>query len=479
MWWTICIIILLSRLLVAALASVACPSDTCAIINSTETSLAMQVINSLKNRPQNNSFTFYILPGTYNATNGTQMNFFFFSNITFQKEPTSSDEVIIQCPYFTSDDDFNSWGFIDCSNISIIGLTFTGCGTKSFGTFFENASNLYIANSIFYHNLNNGIGIRSGFNVTVVNCTFTNSVGLQNDSREFLIQQSRDTYGGASLGISLQDIMTTSITVENCTFRDNIALKCNTSYEDDNRSYNYDTRPYNYIPFGNGGAIYINLNNVKDVAIKIKNCYFYNNIALHQGGGIVTFVTASSNNLVEIVDCEFIGNKAIGYPLFDQICKRNISNIDNFIEKINAKFNVQNFNVSIRDALSNISSETVQQTGGFGGAIIVNFFRECENNRILVNRSIFMENLAIGSAGIGIFMWEGLSRISSGVNSNRAWISRYVYVANICFTSCMILYICYSSQFINNHALLGGAATGFLTRARINVANSPTVFENW
>ena len=415
MWWTICIITLLSKLLVAAMA---CPSDTCAIINSTEASLAMQVINLLRNRPQssNHSFTFYISPGTYNATNGTRTNFYFFSNITFQKDPTTSDEVTIQCPYFTSDDDFNSLGFVGCSNISIIGLTFTGCGTKSFGSFFQNASNLYIADSVFYHNLNNGIGIRSGFNVTVINCTFERSVGLQNDSREFLIQQSRDTYGGASLGISLQDISTTNITVENCTFRDNVALKCNESDE-------VDTRPYNYIPFGNGGAIYINLNNVTDVAIKIKNCYFYNNTALHQGGGIVTFMTASSNNLVEVVDCEFIGNKAIGYPVFDQICKQNISNIDNFIEKTNVRFNVQNFGVSIRDALSNISSETVQQAGGFGGAMTVNFFRECENNRILVNRSIFKENLAIASAGIGIFMREGLSSISSGVNSNRAWIS--------------------------------------------------------
>ena len=413
MRWAICII-LLSELLVA---TTACQSGTCAIINSTETSLAMQVINCLNTRENNDSFTFYIWPGTYNSTNGTQSNFYNFSNITLQKDPQFSDgEVIIQCPYITDVGDFNSLGFINCNGISVIGLTFTRCGTKSFGSFFRNVSNLHIINSSFHHNQNNGLGIRSGKNVSIINCIFENSVGFQNDLTEFLIQQRSDTYGGASLGISLQDTINTSITVENCTFKNNVALK-NIS------NGTNDSRPYHYVPFGNGGGIYINLNNVTDVTVRIRNCHFYNNTALHQGGGIVTFVTASYDNVVEVVDCEFIGNKAIGYPLFNQ-SGIPISDIDNFISKINSKFNVRRFNVSIRDALSGIPSETVQQTGGFGGAIIVNFFSECERNKILVNGSIFKENLAIGSAGIGIFIWEVLS----GVNSNRAWITGYTNV---------------------------------------------------
>ena len=408
-------IILLSELLVATMA--ACPSDTCAVINCTETSLAMQVIDKLNNSQNNDSFTFNIWPGTYNATDGIQSNFFNFSNITLQKDPKfSDDEVIIRCPYISDDGDFNSLGFDHCTDISIIGLIFTGCGTMSFGSFFGNVNNLYVVDSIFRHNLNNGLGIRSATNVSIINCTFENSVGFQNDSTEFLIQQRSDTYGGSGLGISLQDIANTSITVENCTFKNNVALK--------NSSDENDSRPYNYIPFGNGGGIYINLNNVSDVTIRIKNCSFYNNTALHQGGGIVTFLTASSDNVVEIIDSKFIGNKAIGYPLFNQT-RRSIPDIDNFVAEINNKFNVKTFNVSITNALSDVPSETIQQRGGFGGAIIVNFFSKCERNTILVNNSIFKENLAIGSAGIGIFVWEALSFISSGINSNRAWISWY------------------------------------------------------
>ena len=415
MRWAICTILLLELLV----ATSACPSDTCAIINSTEIPLATQVIDLLKTRRQNNdSFTFYIWPGTYDATNGTQSNFYSFTNIILQKDPNFSDlEVIIQCPYFTDVGDHNGLGFNNSTDILIIGLTFTKCGQKTFGSYFGNVNNLYVANSFFRHNRNNGLGIRSGTNVSIINCTFENSVGLQNDSTGFLIQQSSDTYGGSGLGISLQDIANTSITVENCTFKNNIALKSISDGEN-------DSRPYNYIPFGNGGGIYINLNNVSGVTIRITNCSFYNNTALHQGGGIVTFVTASSDNVVEIVHSKFIGNKAIGHPLFDQIGKP-IPHNDSFIAKINKNFNVRTFNVSIRDALSNVSSETVQQRGGFGGAIILNFFRECERNKIFVNRSTFKENLAIGSAGIGIFMWEGLSLVSSGINSNRAWISWY------------------------------------------------------
>ena len=409
--WILYILILTEALI----ATMACPSDTCAIINSTETSLAMQVIDLLKTKQQNNdSFTFYIWPGTYNATNGTQANFYNFSNIILQRDPKFSGEVIIQCPNLTDVGDHNSLGFNNCTDISIIGLTFTRCGTKSFGSFFENVNNLYVIDSIFRRNRNNGLGIRSGTNVSIINCTFENSVGLQNDSTEFLIQQGSDTYGGAGLGISLQDTTNTSITVENCTFKNNVALKT--------ISFENDSRPYYYIPFGNGGGMYIILNNVRDVTISITNCHFYNNTALHQGGGIVTYMTASYGNIVEIVDCKFIGNKAIGYPLFNQI-KRPISDYDKFIEEINSNFSIQNF---LRDALLQVSLDIVLETGGFGAALTVNFLRDCEYNKILIKGSTFKKNLAIGAAGIGIFMRASLSNSSNGVNTNRVWISGYV-----------------------------------------------------
>ena len=53
--WTICIV-LLSELIVVTMA---CPNDTCAVIDCNKTSIATQVINMLKDKRQNNnSFTF-------------------------------------------------------------------------------------------------------------------------------------------------------------------------------------------------------------------------------------------------------------------------------------------------------------------------------------------------------------------------------------------------------------------------------------
>ena len=399
----------------------ACPSDTCAVISSNETSIATQVIDTLKARRQNNdTFTFYIQPGRYNSTNGTQANFYYFSNITLQKDPKLPGEVIIQCPNITDVGDYNSLGFNDCNDISIIGLTFTECGQKSFASYYENVSNLNIIDSTFRRNQNDGLGIRSGANVSIANCTFERSVGLQNDSTQFLIQQVTNIYGGASLGIALQDTTNTTITVENCTFRNNLALK-RISYDES------ETRPYNYIPFGNGGGIYISLNSVTAVKIRIANCHFYNNTALHQGGGIVAYMTASYGNTLEVVDSDFIGNKAIGYPLFNRI-KKSIPNYDEFIEEINHNFSTQNFNVFNRDALLHISSETILVTGGFGGALTVNFLRDCEFNNILIKRSTFSKNLAVGAAGVGVFTRDAQSSSSTGVNSNRAWISGYVII---------------------------------------------------
>ena len=424
--WTICIVLLVELLAV----TMACPSDTCAVISSNKTSIATQVVDLLKERPdKNDSFTFYIQPGTYYATNGSRTIFYNFSNIILQKDPKLSGEVIIQCPNFTDVGDFNSIGFFNSSDISIIGLTFTKCGQKAFGMYFENVSNIYVADSNFYRNRNNGVGLRSGTNVTIINCTFEGSVGLQNDSINLLVQNVSYIFGGAGLGIALQDTTNTTITVENCTFKDNVALRSISDVEN-------DSRPYNNLQYGNGGGVYIHMSNVTGVTIRISNCHFYNNTALHQGGAIAAFVIASRDNKVEVVDCHFIGSKAVGYPLFIQL-GRSISDYSKFIAEINSNFSVQNFNTSIRDALLDVPSLRIQETGGFGGAIIINFFRDCEHNKLIIRGSIFKESIAVGSAGVGVFMWNELSSIPNGINTNRAWISRYVYgYLTVQFTYC-------------------------------------------
>ena len=423
--WTVYIVLLVELLAV----TMACPSETCAVISSNKTSIAAQVIEELKNKSSNDSFIFYIQPGTYNATDGTETHFYNFANITLQKHPEPEEplppdnsEVIIQCPCF-SGDFYNGLGFINSNNISIIEITFAKCGQKPYGCYFSNISNVLIINSTFRLNRNNGVGISSGRGISIINCTFENNVGLQNDSKSYLVQNMSNVFGGPSLGISIQNTNNTAVVVKDCTFRGNIALKTILQSEDDGRIYNN-------IPFGNGGGICIRLNNVMGVTVTIKNCVFDGNIALHQGGAIAAFMIASRNNRVEIIDCHFIGNKAIGYPLYSKIDNK-ITDYDNFTAEIKKTFTKNNFIQSIKEALSYISNERIQETGGYGGAVIINILRECEYNRILIN-STFKKNLAIGAAAIGIFMWEALPNTGpntdNGINSNRVRILGYVNI---------------------------------------------------
>ena len=410
----------------------ACPSDTCAVISSNETSIATQVIEILKNKSRNDSFTFYIQPGTYNATDGTQTYFYNFINITLQKHPEPEEpgnsEVVIQCPFFTGEF-YNGLGFINSSDISIIEITVAKCGQKPYGCYFANINNVHIINSTFRLNRNNGVGISSGRGINVINCTFEDNVGLQNDFKSYLVQNMSNVFGGPSLGISVLNTTDTTVVVKDCTFRGNVALKTISQSEDDNRIYNN-------IPFGNGGGICIRMNNVTDVTVTVKNCTFDGNIALHQGGAIAAFMIASRDNRVEIIDCHFIGNKAIGYPLYSKI-DNNRTDYDNFTAEIKKNFIPKNFTVSIKEALSYISNERIQETGGYGGAVIINILRECEYNRIIIN-SNFEKNLAIGAAAIGIFMCEALpntgTNTDNGINSNRVRILGYVNVLqNYCF----------------------------------------------
>ena len=416
--WIISIILLVEVLAV----TMACPNDTCAVINCTKTPLATQVIKALQDKQKNNdSFTFYIHPGTYDATNGDETHFYNFSNITLQKHPKSdsNSEVIIQCPIFT-DVDNNGIGFIDSHDISIIEITFAKCGQKTYGCYFSNINNVHIINSTFRLNWNNGVGISSGRGISVINCTFEKNIGLQNDDKSYLVQNMSNVFGGPSLGISIQNANNTSVVVEHCTFSGNVALK-NISQSEN------DSRIYNNIPFGNGGGICIRLNNVMGVTVTIRNCIFNGNIALHQGGAIAAFMIASRDNRVEIIQCHFIGNKAIGYPLYEQI-NSNITDYDTFTDDIKKNFTKKNFIASIQEALSRISTEEIQETGGYGGAVIINILRECEYNRILID-SIFEQNLAMGAAGVGIFMWEALPNTGlntdNSINSNIVWIRGY------------------------------------------------------
>ena len=387
----------------------ACPGSCDATINSTDTPISVQVIKLLEPR-ENNSFTICILPGVYNASNGTQLNFYNFSNIVFQKHPSYADDVTIRCPFYSSHGDFNALGFFNSDNISICGIVFAECGPRTSALYFQTSRNVKIINSNFHHNKNSGLGIESVQNLTINSCTFSENVGLQLDNSSFLIQNPLYKYGGAGIGISLENISNSSVLIENCIFENNVAHKSLQS--------NNDTRSYYYIPFGNGAGIYLRMRGVTNISINISNCQFYNNTALHQGGAIAVYILDSSYNLVKITNCTFIDNKAVGYLLSNQ----TTDELDAYIAEVNANYNVETFDDFVK-SMRSIPSQLISQTGGVGGSLLVALYGVSGFNRLCIKDSTFKRNLGIASGGFGYAVRESFSNVNSGLNSNEVLVS--------------------------------------------------------
>ena len=398
-------------LMESLVVGVICPTSTCDVtITSTAKSLAEQVIEVVE--PQmNNSLSICIYPDEYNATNNTTLNFYDFSNIVIQKDPSSNGEVTIRCPDRAAST-YNGLGFFNAENIIICGLSFTGCGPLTSGVYFERSQNVKIMHSVFHHNINTGVGINFGKNFTILNCTFTKNVGIQPDDPSYLIQDLSYKFGGAGLGISLENTSGSNIVVENCTFENNIAHKTM------NGSGN-DTRSYHYVPFGSGAAIYIRMKNTMHCSITVTESNFYNNTASHQGGAIAIFLTDSKYNLIEIKNCTLSDNKAIGYFLVNQ----DYDDLDKLMADVNINFNVDNFGDIVKNA-KNVSSKEVSQTGGVAGSLLMTFYDNCEFNRLCIKDSIFRRNLAFGAAGFGFFGRSSLSNVNNGLNSNQASVDQ-------------------------------------------------------
>ena len=404
-----------SMLLVETLVfAVTCPSSTCDVtINSIAKSVAEQVIESRRNA----SFTICIDQGTYNATNRTSLNFHSFSNVVLQKHPSANGTAIIKCPQY-SDDDFIGLGFVNAKNITICGLSFAGCGPKTVSLFFQSSQNVQICHSTFHRNKNSGVGIHNGKNFVLVNCTFSGNVGLQQDNASYLVEFLSYRFGGAGLGISLQNISDSAITVQNCTFQNNVA------YKRINNTVN-DSRTYQYLPFGSGAAVYIRMKNVARYSLKFVDCQFYNNTALHQGGAIAIFVLDSRDNFIEINHCKFIDNKAIGYFLLNQEydALSGYEALDRFIMKTNINFSVDNLEGFVANARY-VSTNVITETGGIAGSLLMALYGNSEFNKLYIRNSIFKRNLAFGAAGIGFFVRGNLYSLNSGLNTNQVWVDR-------------------------------------------------------
>ena len=360
----------------------------------------------------NRSFSVFVRSGIYNATNGSFINFINFVNVTITIDPRDTlGEVSITCPKI-GDDIFSGVGFVNSSNISITKLNFMGCGPVTSALYIFNSTDVLILDSTFHHNTDNGIQVILGNNVCIKNCYFYSNVGMQPDPPSNLISTNINSTGGVGLGLFFTDQSDIRVSIENCTFKDNIA------YKPADYISSKDTRPFGYTPFGNGGGIYLQLNRVQGLSVNIYNCSFYENFAIHQGGGVVMISIDSNDNALNISDCQFSKNEVLGNLL--RSIDDTVDDIDNFIKTIKTKFS------SLIDIARNLSIGYFARAGGVGSAVSVSLYGRAEFNKLYLRNTCFTHNGAVIAGTISFSVRDSFSSVKNGVDSNRAFIYKYV-----------------------------------------------------
>ena len=369
----------------------------------------------------NRSFNILAYAGNYNATNGNFMNFINFAHVVIKRHPDNTMPVNIMCPgmgYNVDLEHTDGVGFENSTDIEISGLNFMRCGAAaSAGLYFRNSFNIIIHDSVFHHNTDNGIKFLFGNNLSVINSSFYSNIGLQPDNFTDLITDGNIQLRGVGLGLFFEDQNNISVRIEGCNFTNNIAYKA----ADYNSSA--ETRSYNFIPFGNGGGIYLKLNRANHSNINILNSNFSNNTAIHQGGAVVMIPVNSVSNTINIFGCNFVGNKVLGFVLRSLNVTVTASMLDNFIDLVNHDFSITKLN---KDNLKNLNFNNFRPSGGSGGAIAVTLFGSVRHNILRVSDSCFIENGALVVGTIDFIVRDLLSELEDGMDSNQAYISKYV-----------------------------------------------------
>lgn len=388
-------------------------ADDYEVIRPGHVSFAEQVIDIAKN--YNNSFiTILVKPGRYYSTNGSHMNFINFTNIVIKKDPFDAGTVNIECPPENlSLACYNSIGFNNGFNISISNLSISLCGPHSAGIYVSGVTTLEISDSTFHHNTDNAIQMVSCNNIVIRNCHFYSNVGLQPDNNSNLFSTiTFNPSGGVGIGAYFREQVNVIISIKNCIFENNIA------YKRPNYSPATDGRPFQFIPFGNGGGIYLQFNQVTNLSAYISNTKFYNNSAIHQGGAIAMISLDSVYCLVDVSECEFIGNRALGSFLRQK--NKTIIDFDtnSFINAIDRDFS------TILDGITRLPLSG----GGVGSAISAGLYGSSKFNKLQVRNSNFTNNWAVISGAIVFSLRSSFTMVENGVNTNSAIIRKYVSI---------------------------------------------------
>ena len=129
----------------------------------------------------------------------------------------------------------------------------------------------------------------------------------------------------------------------------------------------------------------------------------------------------SNNTTLDISQCRFNENRALGISLSSLNDTVDISNMDNFINKINTEFSVSLIDTQ---SLTNLTFSALRSTGGFGGAISVSLFGTVEFNKLCIRDSHFSKNTAYAAGAVGFVVRDPLSKVKNGIDSNEVFIEK-------------------------------------------------------
>jgi len=175
---------------------------------------------------------------------------------------------------------------------------------------------------LHFKNCPQPLRIELGYNVSIINCVFTNfseaALDIYNSAHVQIINSNfsnnsgngsvhlpfRGNTGAVAIGYNNNPITTDSptILVENCLFTSNQAIS--------RSSYTADYAVFNRIFTGRGGALGLLINeSSNNLTAVIKSCQFINNFAVSFGGGVYVVLDGKdTQHRVTVSNCWFVNN---------------------------------------------------------------------------------------------------------------------------------------------------------------------------
>ena len=256
-----------------------------------------------------NDIEVYIEPGHYDLSPNISLTFEQVQNVYIARNGTKG-MVDISCQGTTS-----GLSFSNCTNVTITGLSFTGCGMEHNSTsldfpshdtfltffaslYFEGCSNITL-DSI---SVSDSLGIAVQFyytpNVTITNSNFANNnLDMYKISGGVYIEFPYCVPNGeicSGTNVPTEYVTHSQYVISGCNFTNNIARNA----LDDSRRYVLPNRFY-HVAFGQGGGLSVFFKgNASDCTVIVEDCTFTNNKAEYGGGAYFDMQDNSYNNHV-------------------------------------------------------------------------------------------------------------------------------------------------------------------------------------